>query len=52
VHLWLQTDTVLLTNYDDYDEYSDYDYLRAQELSTIEAAMNKSIANDPSSLNS
>jgi len=50
VHLRLQTETIPQTDYDDYDDYSDYDYLRAQALWTIEAAINKSSANDPLTL--
>jgi hypothetical protein len=45
VHLGLQTDTIPQTDYDYYDDYSDYDYLRAQVLWTIEAAIDKSNSN-------
>jgi len=45
VHLRSKTDTILHTDYDNYDEFSDYDHLRAQALWTIEAAMDKSSAN-------
>jgi hypothetical protein len=47
VHLRLLTDTIPQTNYDDYNDYHDYDDFRAQVLWTIEAAIDKSSANDP-----
>jgi len=52
VHLWLQTNTIPQTayNYYDYNDYNDYDDLRAQVLWTIEPAINKSSANDLSTL--
>jgi len=48
VHLRIQTDTSLETNYDDYNDHRDYDYLRAQVLCTIKAAIVKSNTNGDS----
>jgi hypothetical protein len=43
----LLTDTILQTNYQDNNDYHGYDYLSAQGLWKIEAAIDKSSSNHP-----
>jgi len=52
VELRSKADTILQTAYDysNYRDYNDYDDLRAQVLWTIELAINKSSANELSTL--
>jgi hypothetical protein len=50
VHLRSKTNAIPQTAYDDDNDFNDDDDFRAQGLWTMEAAMERSSANDPLSL--
>jgi hypothetical protein len=50
VHSGSKTNAIPQTVYDDDNDYNDYDDLSAQGLWTIEAAIDRSSAYDPTSL--